>query len=363
MRSFSRLMTGDGFDPRARCPTSIAADARRVRRRARPAVSSSFARGHPVRSWCHRRHAGSRVARLAGHGDNCRGSPGDAPASKQTAPRIAYFDIGPGYFAAMRAAVLAGREFSEHDNSASPPVAMVNESLAKRLWPSGGVVGKPVVLNGKEYEVVGVVGDSRIRPRSEVSPSMAYVAFWQNSVQPQIDARIVVRVEGDPSRALLPLRHAVASVDPAVPVTETLVMESQMRATFTEVRLGGSVLAVGAILALFLSAIGLYGVVSFLVAQRAKEVGIRIAVGARASEVSAMLLRQGLRPVLVGGAIGIVISAIGSRFLTRWLFGIAPFDPMTVAIATAAVGIVSIIASYIPRGLPLERIGFRFSLR
>jgi hypothetical protein len=172
--------------------------------------------------------------------------PDDVPVAKENAPRIEYFDIGPDYFATLRVPVLAGREFSEHDDPSTPLVAMVNQSLAKRLWQDGNAVGQPVILNGKEFRVVGVVKDHRVHVTSEASPAMAYVAFWQNAISPQIDARIAIRVADDPLRALRGLQHAASVADPAVPVTELLAMESQMRATFTELRLGGAVLVVGA---------------------------------------------------------------------------------------------------------------------
>jgi ABC-type antimicrobial peptide transport system permease subunit len=142
--------------------------------------------------------------------------------------------------------------------------------------------------------------------------------------------------------------YAASVADPAVPVTELLGMESQMRATFTELRLGGAVLVVGASLALFLSAVGLYGVVSFLVTQRAREIGIRLAVGARPQDVLAMLLRQGFRPVWIGGAVGVLVSVAAAPLLSRWLFGIAPFDGVTISAALAIVGVVAMLANYIP---------------
>jgi putative ABC transport system permease protein len=205
-----------------------------------------------------------------------------------------------------------------------------------------------VLLNEKEFHVVGLVKDHRVHTMSEAPPAMAYVAFWQNTIVPQIDARIAIRVADDPLRALNALRRAASTADPRVPVTELLGMEAQMRATFTELRVGGAVLIVGASLALFLSAVGLYGVVSFLVTQRTREIGIRLAIGARPANVLAMLLRQGFHPVWIGGVIGVAASVAAAPLLSKWLFGIAPVDWLTMVGATGAVGLVAMLASYLP---------------
>ena len=274
--------------------------------------------------------------------------PGTAPNADGTFPRVDYLDIGPGYFAALGVPVLAGREFTERDTPASAPVAMVNATLAQRLWSTGNVVGRTVVLEGKALQVVGVVEDYRTHRFGQAPPATAYVAFWQNSIEPQIDARVAIRVEGDPRELFAPIRRALAAVDASVPVTEMITIDAQRRATFTEVRLGGTVLLVSATLALFLSAVGLYGVVSFVVARRAKEVGIRLAIGARPGEVVALFVRQGLRPMWIGAALGLALSVALAPLLSRWLFGIAPVDVPTIAGAVAAVVVVALVATYVP---------------
>jgi ABC-type antimicrobial peptide transport system permease subunit len=204
------------------------------------------------------------------------------------------------------------------------------------------------VLEGKALQVVGVVEDYRTHRFGQAPPATAYVAFWQNSIEPQIDARVAIRVEGDPRELFAPIRRALAAVDASVPVTEMITIDAQRRATFTEVRLGGTVLLVSATLALFLSAVGLYGVVSFVVARRAKEVGIRLAIGAQPGEVVALFVRQGLRPMWLGAALGLALSVALAPLLSRWLFGIAPVDVPTIAGAVAAVVVVALVATYVP---------------
>jgi len=274
--------------------------------------------------------------------------PGEAVATTRTKPEVEYFDIGPRYFATLGVPVLAGREFSERDTPTSPAVAMVNEALAQRLWSTINVVGRTVILGGKSFQVVGVVGNYRAHRSDESPPASAYVAFWQSSFEPQIDARVAIRMQGDPVQLFPPIRRALEAVDVAVPVTETITMNAQRRATYTELRLGGAVLTVGASLALFLSAVGLYGVVSFVVARRAKEVGIRLAVGARPGEVVALFVRQGLWPMWLGATLGLAASIALAPLLSRWLFGIAPVDVPTIVGALVVVVMVALIATYLP---------------
>jgi len=274
--------------------------------------------------------------------------PGEPAASSRTRPEVDYFDIGPRYFATLGVSMVAGREFTARDTPEAPPVAMVNEALAQRLWSSVNVVGRTIILGGTPFQIVGVVRNYRAHRSDESPPASAYVAFWQNSFEPQIDARVAIRVQGDPAQMFTPIRRALEAVDVAVPVTEMITMDAQLRSTYTELRLGGAVLVVGAALALFLSAVGLYGVVSFVVARRAKEVGIRLAVGARPGEVVRLFVRQGLRPMWVGAALGLAASVGLAPLLSRWLFGIAPVDVPTIAGALVVVVVVAVIATYVP---------------
>jgi len=274
--------------------------------------------------------------------------PGEPAAISRARPGVDYFDIGPRYFATLGVSVLAGREFSTRDTPESPPVAMVNEALAERLWSSINVVGRTIILGGKPFQIVGVVSNYRAHRSDESPPASAYVAFWQDSFEPQIDARVAIRVQGDPAQLFTPIRRALETVDVAVPVTEMITMDAQRRSTYTELRLGGAVLAVAAALALFLSAVGLYGVVSFVVARRAREAGIRLAIGARPGEVVGLFVRQGLRPMWVGAALGLAASVALAPLLSRWLFGIAPVDLPTIAGALVTVVVVAIAATYVP---------------
>ncbi len=274
--------------------------------------------------------------------------PGDAAPSGNRGLEADYFDIGPEFFATLSVPMLAGREFTPHDDASSPLVAMVSESLARRLWGGRGAVGRTLILNGKSFQVVGVVSEYRLRHAGEAVTPTVYIAYWQSALEPQIDARLVIRVAGDPVRALPAIRRAALRADQSVPVTQTLTMAGQMAASYTPVRLGRTVLIVGAALALVLSAVGLYGLVAFGVVQRRREVAVRIAVGARPHEVVALFVRRGLHPIWIGGSLGLVSAVIAAPLLSRWLFGVAPLDGVSIATSVVSVGAVGLLAAYVP---------------
>jgi predicted permease len=349
-RSFERAMAGGTFDP-----THVA----QVRLRPRLiGYSPDSAQAYVREVLAHVRAVpgvivaavgrGSLSVQSTGAGSATVALPGDVPMAADRAPRVDFFDVGPDFFATLRVAIVAGREFEERDQPSTPLVALVNESLATRLWGSVNVLDHLMVLNGKTFRVVGVVKDYRPHPFGEAPRSAAYVAYWQGAFGPQVDAYMAIRVEGDPLRALAPIRRAIESADANVPVTQTSSMEEQMRSSYAEVRLGRVVLIVSAALTLFLAAVGLYGVVSYLVTQRSKEIAIRLAVGARPREVVAMMLRQGLRPIGVGAAVGLLVSVAAAPLLSRWLFGISPIDGVTMLVTLSTLTVVALIASYVP---------------
>lgn len=349
-RSFARVMSGGRYDPRhvaqvrlrprlvGYTPERAQAYVHAVieKLRAVPGVVLVV----PSRGYLDVQSAGAGTATIA--------LPGDAPRADGTAPQLNYFEVGPEFFATLRIAMVAGREFTEHDTPSTPLVVVVNESLARRLWGSLDVLDRSLVLGGKPFRVVGVVTDYRPHPFGASPSGAAYVAYWQSAFGPQVDANLAIRVAGDPVAALGAIRRAIESADPSVPVTELKTMEGQLRSSFAQVRLGRVVLIASAVLALFLAAVGLYGVVAYLVTQRAREIAVRLAVGASPAAVVTMLLRQGLRPIAVGGAIGLVVSVASAPLLSRWLFGIAPVDVATIVTALTTVMVVALIAIYVP---------------
>ncbi len=278
--------------------------------------------------------------------------PGASPATAGSAAgnaRQAYFTtIAPDFFATLRVRVLRGREFTAHDTTGTQRVAIVNEALARILWPGASAIDQTVVLDNKSFQVVGVVANFRVHTASESDPPMAFTPFWQNDFEPEVDARLAIRIRGDPEAMAASLARLAASVDPSVPVTEVLSMNEQIAATFSEVHLASTVLIVAGSLALFLSGVGLYGVVAFVVARRTREVGIRMAIGARPTSILLLFLRQTLYSALVGLACGAAAAAAVARLLTSWLIGVPPLDVVAFGGAILAVLIVALVATGLP---------------
>jgi predicted permease len=272
-------------------------------------------------------------------------SAGDSSTDAET------HSISPGFFSTLRIPVIRGREFGEQDGRGALPVAVVSEALARRLWPNGDAIGHDAFIHGRAFQVVGVVADYRIRMSGEATPLMAFVPFWQNSLWAEKDARFLVRVRGDPVTARRPLQRAASAVDPNVPVAEVMTMSAQVDALYPQIRLGQVVLIGAAALALFLSAIGLYGTIAFLVARRTREIGIRIALGARPSDVVWRFMRQGLAATLSGLTIGLVAARAGAHLLSSWLVGVPPGDLAAFAMAAMAVAGTALLAC----GLPARR--------
>jgi ABC-type lipoprotein release transport system permease subunit len=193
---------------------------------------------------------------------------------------------------------------------------------------------------------VGIVRDSMLYSADSSATPMVFVPFWQDPTQ--VDARMAIRVRGDAESAIPEIKRAISSIDPDVPITELMPMIGQVRGHYADVRLAGAVLLSTSLLAVLLSALGLYGVIAFVAARRTREIGIRMALGARPGEVIAMFLKQGLALLAVGGVAGLVLALATTRMLKAWLYGISASDPLTFFVGIAVLGVTAVLASWIP---------------
>src|SRR5262249_1119328 len=252
----------------------------------------------------------------------------------------------PRYFGTLRIPILAGREFDEHDRTGSQAVAIVNQTLASHIDPTGLVVGRVLVADGKSLHVVGVVKDSYLRSVVDAPVPMFYTPFWQSASE--TDARMAIRVHGDPRTMLPSLHRSIADLDPNVPVTEQMTMLDQVHSDFMQARLAAAVLSSASVLALVLSAVGLYGVIAYMVGRRTREIGVRVALGAQPSSVRALMLRESLAVVAPGMAFGMGGALAATRLLGSWLYGVRATDPWTFIGAASVLSVVALCASWIP---------------
>ena len=229
-----------------------------------------------------------------------------------------------------------------------PHVAIISEAMARRFWPDGDAVGRIVrQADGDEADlrVVGVAGNIKVRSLSEPPALVVYLPYSQ------VDARLltfVARTAANPAQTALAMVTAGRAIDPELSVFLTTTMARHLAIPRLPAQLGAFVVSTFAVLALGLAVIGLYGVVSYTVASRTREVGIRMALGADAPAITRLLAGNGVRLVLVGSGIGLVLSLLVTRLLSSLLFGIETFDPITFVGAGLVLGVTALLAAYLP---------------
>jgi predicted permease len=274
---------------------------------------------------------------------------GRPAASLSEQPEVAVRVMTPGTLAALGIPLRRGRDFTDADTESSPGVVLVTESMAKKFWPGEDAVGKRLTLTffpGVSREVVGIVGDVKLRGLSHVEPIAAL--FAPHGQIPLLDMALVARTAQDPRLLGPSVDAAVHGLDPDLAVVDVGTMEEYLGTSLSEARFNMQMLAVFAGLALVLSAVGIYSVLAYSVRSRTREIGIRMALGAEGSRVVRMVVFQGMRPALIGLAIGIVGSLALGRLLSTLLFGVATTDFVTFASVSALLAAVALAACAVP---------------
>jgi putative ABC transport system permease protein len=245
----------------------------------------------------------------------------------------------------MGVPLLGGRDFTQKEaDSASPDAVIVNEYLARILWPGENPIGKRIALGEEKAtsEVVGVVGNGKYRTLGE-GPAAA--VFRGTLPAPRT---LLVRASGSARPLLEPLRREVQIVDPMMAATNTQTIEDYMALPLFPARTTGLLLGFSGVLALVLTTIGLFGVIAYVVSQRTHEIGVRMALGARRSDVLKLVLRQGLFVTAVGLAIGLCAAIGAARLLSPLLYGIGANDPVTLIAVALGLAAVVMLACYLP---------------
>jgi putative ABC transport system permease protein len=255
----------------------------------------------------------------------------------------------PGYFPAMSISLLAGRTFTEHDTATSARVVLINETLARTLWPNENPVGQRITM--KDWgppltgEIIGVVGDVK---GNGLDATVGPMLYWPYTQFGQIFNTMVVRTDGDPLPSSAAVKDRIWSVDKDQPVSRVQSMNQILSDSVARRRLYVVLLAVFAWVALLLAAAGIYGVVSFSVAQRTREIGIRVALGAERVDVLWLIIAQAAKLALTGELLGILLALAITRLMASLLFGTSAADPLTFAGVPIVLSAVALAACYIP---------------
>jgi predicted permease len=260
-------------------------------------------------------------------------------------------DVSPTFFATLGIPVQRGRGFTEHDDAKAPKVAILNEAAARRLFPDGSVVGRRIggsFEKSGEYEIVGVVRDTKYDSVREPGPPTMYRPAWQGSSR---RLTVVLRTAGDPLAMAGAVRAAVREVDSTLPIAEFTSQSEQISLRFAQERLFARAYTAFAVLAVLLACIGLFGLMSYNVARRTGEIGVRMALGAQRRAVVAMIMSESMRLVAAGIVLGLAAALWAGRFVTTVVYGVSASDPITIGAAAALIAAVTALAG----GLPARR--------
>jgi putative ABC transport system permease protein len=269
-------------------------------------------------------------------------------------PSAAMTPISASYFEVMGMRLLKGRAFTAADSVEAPRVAVINETLARRIWPGENPIGKRLKTGMKASpdpwnpwcEVVGVVADVKLEGLERDTPMQVYLPLRQRPGSPTL--WLVVRTAGDPLQAVAAVERTIHAVEKDLPVFSIRSMEQLLGSSLAQRRLTLVLLVGFAALALLLAAVGVYGVISYSVRQRTHELGIRMALGAQAGDVLKMFLTQGLKLSLAGVVIGLMAAFSLTKWMKSLLFGVRPTDPMTFAVIALLLIAVALLACWIP---------------
>jgi putative ABC transport system permease protein len=266
--------------------------------------------------------------------------------------RYSWNIVEPGYFATLRIPLVEGRDFNAADAAGSQPVVIVAEGAARQFWPGGGALGKTISYraDGRDRTavVVGVVGDVKSSSLVDgLAGSFVYLPLQQYYTSSMTATMTVAARSVQGQRVAADIRALVASMDPSLAVVSSTLEDSAALGLAPQ-RIAMSLSGTLGIVGLLLAAIGVYGVTAYTVARRSREIGIRIALGARRSDIMAMVLRQGLMLTAIGSAIGLLLAAGVSQALVVFLFGVPPMHPPTFVTAVLVFAAVGFVACYLP---------------
>jgi putative ABC transport system permease protein len=258
---------------------------------------------------------------------------------------IRYNIVSPNFFRTVGTRILRGRDFSQLDTPAAPKVVIINETMARQFWPNQEALGRFLRIEGKDHQIVGVVESGKYVYLHDAPEPYMFFPFSQMF---SVEAILFVEMGGDSQALAQTILREAQSVDKNLPVVDATTLQEYMRSTLGEERASVSLLTGLSVLGIFLAAVGLYGVVAYLVSRRTHEFGIRMALGARQGDVLRMVLGRGIGLAALGAGVGLVAAFGVAQLMSSRLYGVTPLDALTYAASTVVVIAVALLASYLP---------------
>ncbi len=264
--------------------------------------------------------------------------PGQAPVARR-------YDIDPGYFRTLGIPLQRGRDFNAADTRGAPPVAIINETLARRYFPGEDPIGQQVTMLGGPMTIVGVVGDVQpFRAGDPIEPEI----YWPFKQRPRYATYLLIRTASDPTATIRPAEQRLRALDPDMEISTFRTMGELVGRQLVRPRFNMLLIGVFASVALLLAAIGIFGVISYSVAQRTREIGVRVALGAADGDIFRSVVGRGMTLTLTGVALGLVGAFGVTRVLSSLLVGVRPTDPLTFVSIAILLMLVALLACYVP---------------
>jgi putative ABC transport system permease protein len=270
------------------------------------------------------------------------------PAEGALPPAFEVRRATPGYFDAMHIPVVEGRTFTPDDHTRRFPSIIISKSVKSRYWPDTSALGKRIDIGKVSARVVGVVGDVRNSSLDAAAEQFLYLPMLDGAGGGVQAMFMTVRTAVEPLSLVSTIRNAIAEVDGDLPMGKVQSMQRVVGDSMGRISFTMSVLVIAALVALFLAAVGIYGVLSYVVSLRTQEIGIRLALGASPGDVRRMVLSQGMRLAVAGAVIGLVAATALGRVIVALLYGVSPFDPVTLLATSSIFLSVAVLASLLP---------------
>jgi putative ABC transport system permease protein len=334
LMSMRFFMPGETYEPKDAKLRRVEDIVRRVE--ALPAVRATFA---------------SNFVPLSGGGGGGSVIIDGQAVEKGKEPNISVIAVTPHFNAVMGQGMLEGRDFTDAEGWSHSPVALINQRMKTQFWPTTSPIGRRFRLNGPDddwFTIIGITPDINlygVNPGNDQAPAVAYVPF---AYQQFLNTGLTIRVDGDPASVTSAVREAIRASDPNLPMAQVRTVSELRRLSFWQYGLYGWIFGTTGIIGLLLAAIGVYGVLSYSVSQRAQEIGVRLALGAGHHQILRLVVGQGLVLATIGIVIGCALAGVAMPAARSLLFKVSPFDPLTFSAVAVFLGGVAFLASFLP---------------